>query len=320
VKGSVREADGKVRVAVELSDADQGTQLWAERFDGEAAQVFEIQDRIAKNIVGALAVKLTRAEEQRVFTRPTGSLEAYDLVLRARTLMAHHERVTNREAREILARARKLAPDYAEVLTAQCGAEFQRAMYGWVEDVIDAARRAEDLCNQALASPDVRAHSRAHASLGSIYSNQNRFEEAMRHSRRAIELNPSDATAVYRIGGSLLYAGKIEEAIAAMETGRRFDPHSFDGLNLAIAYYVVGRYPEALAQVDAVKTRNPGNAAVLAVRAATLAQLGNLEEARREAADVRRFSPAFRSENYGTRFANPEYAARLQEGVRKAGL
>lgn len=319
-QGSVREADGKLRVAVELSDAEKGTQLWSERYEGAGAEVFEIQDRIVKHIVGALAVNLTRVEQQRVFTKPTESLEAYDLVLRARSLIDRHERSSNREARALLARAEKLAPEYAEVTTALCEAEFARAIYGWIEDATERMRRAEELCRRTLASTDQLGHARAHAVLSTIYSHQNKFDEALNHADLAIALNASDSLALNRRGQALLYAGRIEEAISAMETAKRFDLYATFGLNLAIAYFIAERYREALAQADVSLTRIPHHIALNAIRAAALAQLGNADEAARAADQVRRFSPLFDAENFGTRFADPKYTARLQEGLRKAGL
>jgi len=321
-QGSVRQSDGRLRVAVELSDAQKGAQLWSERYEGAGAEVFEIQDRIVKNIVGALAVKLTRIEQQRVSTKPTDSLEAYDLVLRARSLLELNERSSNREARTLLAQAEKLAPDYAEIFTALCEAEFARAVYGWIEDAAQAMRRAEELCKRTLASVDQHAHTRAHALLAAMYGHQEKFEEALSHSQRAIELNASDATALYRHGSSLLHVGRIDEAIATMEKAKRFEPQpgAGTGLNLAVAYYVAGRYREALAHADALLVRAPYHVTLNAIRAAALAQLGNVDEARRAAEEVHRFSPLFEVENFGTSFANPAYAVRLQEGLRKAGL
>jgi len=321
-QGSVRQADGKLRVVVELSDAEKGAQLWSERYEGAGAEVFEIQDRIVRNIVGALAVKLTRIEQQRVFSKPTDSLEAYDLVLRARSLLERSERSANREARALLARAQKLSPEYAEILIALADAEMQRALYGWIEDVAEAMRRAEELCKRVLASTDQRAHARAHTVIAVIYSNQDRFEEALSHTERAIELNASDSATLYRRGMALLYVGRIDEAIAAMETAKRFEPQPSvgDAYNLAVAYYVAGRYREALAQADALLTHAPHHISLNAIRAATLAQLGNADEARRAADQVRRFSPLFQVENWGTRFTNPEYTAKLRDGLRKAGL
>ena len=321
-QGSVRQSDGKLRVAVELSDAANGAQLWSERYDGAGSDVFEIQDRIVKNIVGALAVKLTQVEQQRVFTKPTDSLEAYDLVLGARARLDLNERSANREARGLLARAQALAPDYAEIFTALCEADFQRAIYGWVEDASESMGRAEAYCKRALASRDVQAHTRAHAQIATIYTHLGRFDEALNHAERAIELNASDSTALYRRGAALLYVGRIDEAIAAMETAKRFEPHpgAGVGLNLAVAYYVAGQYRQALAQADALLTRTPDHVSLHALRAATLAQLGNSEDATRAAEQVRRFSPKFEIERFGSRFAKPEYAAKLQDGLRKAGL
>ena len=321
-QGSVRQADGKLRVVVELSDAKKGAQLWSERYDGAGTEVFEIQDRIVKNIVGALAVNLTRIEQERVFTKPTDSLEAYDLVLRARSLLDLSERSANRQARALLARAQGVSPEYAEIHTNLCLAEIQRATYGWIEDASEAMRRAEELCKRALASADQHSHAHAHALIAVIYSHQERFEEALNHSERAIELNPSDSTALYRHGATLLSVGRIDEAVAAMETAKRFEPHpnAGNGLNLAIAYYLAERYREALALADALLIRTPHHVALNAMRAAALSQLGNGDEARRAADQVRRFSPSFEVANFGTRFGNPAYAARIHDGLRKAGL
>ncbi|HVF65549.1 MAG TPA: adenylate/guanylate cyclase domain-containing protein, partial [Casimicrobiaceae bacterium] len=215
-QGSVREADGKLRVVVELSDAEKGTQLWSERYEGAGAQVFEIQDRIVSDIVGALAVKLTRIEQQRVLAKPTESLEAYDLVLRARSLIERHERSANREARALLVHAEKLAPDYAEIPAALCEAELARATYGWIEDATEAMGRAEMLCKRALASSDQRSAARAHATLAAVYRNLARLDDAMSHAERAIELNASDSSALLRRGTLLLNVGRVDDAIGVL--------------------------------------------------------------------------------------------------------
>ena len=322
VQGSVREADGKLRVAVELSDADRGVLLWSERYDGEGTQLFEIQDRIVKNIVGRLHVKLTQLEKQRVFSKPTDSLAAYDLVLRARSLLDRADRGANLEARVLLARAQKLAPDYAEIYSNLSDAEYHRVVFGWIEDAAEGARRAEEFAKRALSLPDLQAHSRAHSSLAALYTVQGRFEEALEHAGRAIELNPSDSEALFRRGQALLYAGRIDEAIASLETARRFDPIARPGhiVHLVIAYYLASRYRESLALVDAFISRYPRFAVLHAARAATLSQLGRLQEATEEADQVRRFNPFFRHEDFGSRFANPEHTARIRDGLRQAGL
>ena len=110
VRGSVRMAGERVRVGVELTEASSGRLLWSERYDAAGKEMLEIQDRIARNVAGTLAARLASLEHERTAAKPLENAEAYDLVLRARALIARTERVGNREARALLARALELEP------------------------------------------------------------------------------------------------------------------------------------------------------------------------------------------------------------------
>ena len=158
--------------------------------------------------------------------------------------------------------------------------------------------------------------------MATIFSNQGRYEDALVHAERAFELNPSDSAALFKRGMALLYVGRTGEAIAAYEMAKRFEPqpNPNDAFSAPFAYYVAGRYREALAYADAMLARVPNHFGLHAIRAATLAQLGDAEEARRAADQVRRLSPLFRVEYIGTRFRSPDDAAKIQDGLRKAGL
>ena len=322
LQGSVREADGRVRVSVELSDGREGALLWSQRYDGDGLQLFEIQDRIVRDIVGALHVKLTQLEQQRSFSRPTNSLEAHELLLRARSLLVRGERRANREARELLAQAANLAPNYADVLTARGEAEWQRATFGWIEDAEEGLQRAEGYAMRTLATADQRSHAGAHALLAEIYATRGDFDDALKHAQRAIELNPSDTTALYRRGDVLLWSGNIQSATADLETAKRLEPHAgaHKSADLVIAYYVAGRYREALTEADVALATDSSDDFLHALRAAALARLGSTQEARREAAEVRRLSPNFDAGSFGSRFADPKYTRDLHQGLRLAGL
>lgn len=322
VQGSVRESGGRLRVGVELSDAAKGTLLWSERYEGEGKDVFEIQDRIVRNVAGALAVRLTSIEEQRSTSKPPESPQAYDLVLRARELMSRQAQAPNREARALLAQALQLAPGYAEGYAALADAEFQRAVFGWIEDPTQAVRRAEEAAGRALALGDPGAAARAHALRGNLYTFTGRYDAALAEVDRAIELNPSDAVAHSLRGGTLLWLGRIGESIAASETARRYMPRLRpDGwFNLAFAYYLAGRYRDALAACDAALEGQGGLVFVHALRAAALAQLGSTDEAARAGAEARRLDPFFKMELFGQRLVNPAHRQAAQDGLRKAGL
>jgi adenylate cyclase len=321
VQGSVREAAGRLRVGVELSDAMKGTLLWSERYDGEGKEVFEIQDRIVRNIAGSLAVKLGALEHLRAAAKPPESLEAYELVLRARELMRATQRPANREARMLIANAIKMSPNYAEAHAALAHAELQRAFFGWMEDPAEGMRRSEQAARRALAIDDPGANARALAILGNIHSFTGNYEAALADADRAIALNPSDAIARSLRGGILLWTGKIDESIAASEAALRYDPRlAPEGMfNLALAYYLAGRYGEAVQTATAVET-NARTVFLRAVHAAALAQLGDAQGARRVAEEVRRLDPFFDVKRFGQRLMNPAHREQAQEGLRKAGL
>ena len=321
-QGSVRQVEGKVRVAIELADAANGTLLWSDRVEGEGRDLFEMQDRIVRSIVGALAVNLTKLELQRVNAKPVDSMQTYDLVLRARDLLRQSDQGANRRARQLLGQAMSLTPGDAEAQVAMADAEYWRVEQGYVEDVAPALRRSEEHARKALSTDETRAHGRAHSALGRIYTLQGQYEEALAQSKLAIELNPSDAAAYSSRGSVLLYMGKFDDAIAAMETSRQLDPRGWpqQGFTTSMAYFMAGRLPEAIATTDSYAARNPGFDFLYVVRAAALAEAGRLEEARIAATQVRQLRPFFQVDQVGTRFKQPGDMRKIQEALRKAGL
>ena len=322
VQGTVRESRGTTRITLQVAETEKGALLASHQYDAEGAQVLEIQERMSRQIVGALHVKLTEIEQRRSISRPTESLEAYDLVLQARALLAGTTRESNRRARELLVRAQKLAPDYAEVIVGLGEAELQRVLFGWVEDAEGGLSRATAHTSRVLSLPDIGTHSRAYVVMSTVEQLRDRNDEALASAERALELNPSDTRALSRRGSALTWLGRLDEAIATLETFRRLDPNAQAAqlIPLVIAYYTAGRHSDALAEADRLVARYPHVGDVHTIRAATLAQLGRDQDAGEAAAQVRRLNPLFVVEHWGSRFKSPEHTEKLRQGLKKAGL
>ncbi len=320
VRGSVRESGTRIRVGVELSEAASGRLLWSDRYDAEGKEVFEIQEKIVGNVAGVLAVKLTSLEQQRAAAKRPESMEAYDLVLRAREHIARADRVGNREARALLARAVQLEPRYADAYTWLAEAELQRAAYGWIENPEEALRRTEEHARMALAINDPGSNARAHSMLGALHSFTGNLHAALAESERALALNPSDAFAHAQRGNVLLWLGRIEESIKASETARRFEPRltSLRAFNLVLAYFLAGRADAAVAVCESYL--GVDRAELRAVCAAALAEAGHAERAREAAAEAKRLQPFFDVQEFGGRLADPALAEKARQGLRKAGL
>jgi adenylate cyclase len=322
VRGTVRRAGDRVRVAVQLTDAAQGILLWSERYDQQIDDIFAVQDEITRGVVGALAVKLTALEQARVSSKPTGNLAAYDYVLRARQLLKRRTRSSNFEARALLERAIELDPSYGAAYARLAETYHDDAADGWTEWPHRALQKAEDLAREAVALDDRNAS--AHAVLGRVYSVLRKHHLALSEIDRAIEINPNDPANYGERGTVMLYLGQPDEAIRSLETALRFDPNLEPGnfMDLGIAYYLEGRIDEAISTLESGVARDPNFGGSQIMLSAAYAEAGRLEEAKRTASEVRRLFPFFDAAMFSSSlpFHGPGNRDRIATALRKAGL
>jgi len=319
VEGSVRHAGDRVRVAAQLVDAD-GRVLWSVRFDEALADVFALQDKIAAEIAGALAIRVSELEQRRVFAKPTGSLEAYDLVLRARPAFQRPTRANNVEARALLRRAIQLDPNYAAAYAALAETYHIAVSWGWAESPTVFLGRAEEMANKALSLDE--SELRARIVLGRIHIFYHRYEQARTEMDRVIAINPSDAHGLAGRGNILLWLGQTDAAIEALELAQRIDPelNAVDRFALSLSYYLKRRYDAAIEQAEfGIRKTESAHFSHL-VLAAAYAQRERPEDAARVAAMVRRIDPTFDPEAFGNKFLKAADLEHLRNGLRKAGL
>ncbi len=319
VEGSVRRTGDRVHVIAQLVDKN-GRVLWSSRFDEALANIFALQDKITAQIVGALAIRVTEAEQRRVSAKPTGNLEAYGYVLRARPALQRPTRANIVEARALIRHAIALDPNYAAAYAALAETFYIAVSMGWAESPAAFLNRAEATAQKALDldAADVRAR----VILGRIHIFHHRYEQAKVEIDRAIAINPNDAQGLAGRGNILMWMGQTDAAIASLELAQRIDPemNSIDRFALSLAYYLKGRYEAAIEQAKLNLLKTEGARFNNVVLAAAYAQQNRLKDSARVVAEIRSADPTFDPQAFGSKFLNASDLERLRDGLRKAGL
>jgi adenylate cyclase len=321
LEGSVRRAANRVRINAQLIDAATGFHLWAQRYDRNFEDIFDLQDEITHTIVAALDVRLTARERAGIERRYTDNLEAYDLFLQARDGFWRRTREGAAQARTSLERAIALDPKFgaAYALLAEiCRSEW---WYGW-QDGEDALDRALELAQKGVALDDGLPF--AHMFLGWIHLWRKEHDQAIAEAKRCLALDPNNAEGHVRLGHTLDLAGRPVEGLPLIEKAMRLDPHypPMYLFWLGHAFHSLERYDEAAAAYRRVISRSPDFYYAHLHLAAVYAQHGRMEEAKAEAAEALRIDtgrwPQRRAQHLPLK--DPAALARLLDGMRKAGL
>jgi len=325
LEGSVRKAANRVRITGQLIDAETGGHLWAERYEGALDDIFELQDRITGNVVGAIAQELERAEIERSRRKPTESLDAYDYFLRG---MARFHALTEPNIDQALERFRKafaLDPDYASAYGMAAWCLFWRRINGWTKDYdgetaegVRLARRAVDLGRNDAVALTRGGHALAHFTRD--------FDTGIDLLDRALALNPNLASAWF-LGGYLRnWRGEPDEAVRRFEHAMRLSPLDTEMFRMqtgiAFAHLIAKRFDAACSWAEKAFRDVPSFMLAATAIASSCALSGRMDEARRAMNDVRRLDPNLRLATLDRwlHFQRPEDAALFAEGLHKAGL
>jgi len=252
LEGSVRKAGGRVRITAQLIDAQNGTHLWADRFDGSLEDVFELQDKVAVSVAGVIEPTLQMAEMRRSAARPTTDLSAYDLYLRALAALFPVTKEGVIEALGLLDQAIAIDRHYAPALSWAAHCHLRLLVEGWTEKPEASRRKASDLARQALrvAENDPTILANAAQVLA-------RFGEDIGAMiglvDRALALNPSYARGWFVSGLLRVWAGQPGLGIEHVETSLRLSPRERIGSTLFVigmAYSFKHQFDEAASNPD----------------------------------------------------------------------
>ncbi len=319
MEGSVRKAGDRVRITAQLCEAEAGAQVWAGRFDGDLADIFDLQDRLTEAVVGAIEPSLRLAEVERVRARPTESLTAYDLYLRA----LPHRFVThegNDEALRLLRRAIAIDPGFTAPKGTLAGLQTLRVTQGWAEqgDAEEAVRLAREVVDGAGEdSPSALAWA-GHALA--FFARD--YDSGTAAVERALLLAPNSAVVLLLGGWARLHVGDGAGAAARLERAMRLspvDPAKFYVMTaLGYANFLLHRYEEAAELARRALGDRPAFLPAHRLLVASLAQLGERAATKAALGALLAVAPGHTVSTAAARTSMRDPT--LFEALRKAGL
>ena len=321
LEGSVRKGGKRVRINAQLIDAVSGQHIWAERYDRDLDDIFEVQDDITANIVGRTAPEIWRAEGERVRHHNVAQLDAWDLILRARAAYNLATKEGFEQAEELCRRAIEQDPNYALAYTLLSNTQFQLLVFGY-------RRGGSAEWNEVLA----------HCETGSrldpdevvwyaiVLAHMGEYDKALAFAKRGADLNPSFATADYALGSAFFRDGQYEAAVGSLEKALRLsanNPYNYQVATLlGYTHYSLRNHEAALSWADEALRMAPTFTQAQGLRAAALSQLDRIDEAKTAIDRFLEMIPNGTAErvarNY--RLRKQEDVAHYRDGLIKAGL
>ncbi len=320
LEGSVRIIEERVRITAQLIDATRGHHLWAERYDRELKDIFALQDEITIKIVNALQIKLTEGDQARIWIKQTENLDVY---LKSMEAISHFRKGT----KESIIRMGQIGQEIVDMAPESPLGYKTLAWYNWylahagISPKVSITK-AFKLAQKALSLDESDAM--AYSLLGAIYTVMRQYEKAIAAGEKSVELDPNGAIAHVNLGGTLCYAGRIDEGIDRFKQANRLNPYP-DFLylvNLGRCYRQKGEYEKALEEYQKAHRLSPDNIFSNMSLAAIYALLDRQEEAEVAAQKVLEISPNFSIERASKSwpYKNQADLKLFVNALRKAGL
>jgi TolB-like protein/lipopolysaccharide biosynthesis regulator YciM len=325
VEGTVRRGGERVRITVQLVETATGRQLWAERFEDASTEIFDLQDRIASQVAGAINPSIRASEIERARQTPPENLLAYDLVLRALPHFWAHRKEDNEKALALFDEASKRDPDYGVALAFKGWGHAQQTTYLWADD--PTAERAKAIAAADRAALLVHDHATALTAIGAAYSLCTTDQaHAASFIERALALDPNNAWGWMRAGWLKTLNAEMQDAIPCFERALAlspFDPFAFNiYFGMACAYAELSDFAKAIELAEKGLHSGPGVTWAYRMLASYHAQAGNKEKAAAALAAFLHHNPGMTMEKLrqgmppSLQKSQPNY----MEGLRKAGM
>ena len=323
LEGSIQRTTDTVRVNVRLTDSIKGNVIWSDSYQGEASDIFALQDKITLRIITGLQVQLTEGEQERVaLSHGTTNLKAWEYASQGSLLLRRLKLKDNTRARELYTLATKLDPDYPGAWGGVAWTHLLAARFGWSTSPADSLSKAEGLARKALALDTNRPGT--YILLGHIYLTKGDHERAVAFGEKSVGLSPSGAEALAILAVTYSYAGQPKRAIGLLKKAMRLSPY-YPGYylwTLGRAYRLTGDRERAISAFTQHLKRDPDSLVSRVELVITQAELGRMTEAREAAKAVLRIDPTFSTGRWEPSLTYKDRAVTKREiaALRKAGL
>ena len=323
LEGSVRKRNGRVRVNAQFIDAMNGHHLWAEKFDREMEDVFDLQDEITHHIAATIAPEVEKAERDRVAMLRPKDMTAWSYYLKGRALLEKLTAEDNQRARELFEKAIEFDPTYSQGYVGLAHTHHRDLWYEWTDDQRESSRNEIAAARRAIELD--QANSEAHCMLGFGLIRDRQFHLAIAAGEQALQYNPSNALAFAQLGIAQSFAGRPRDGIVNLKRSLELnsqDPRIHFTMAMIARAYLNAREPEEAARwAQTVVHRKADYPLAHLVLAASLGHRGHIAEAQAALNECERLDPGF-----ATRWAlrpmykDPADDLYFLDGLRKAGL
>jgi adenylate cyclase len=320
LEGSVRKSEDRVRITAQLIDATTGHHLWSERYDRDLKEIFALQDEITLKIVRALEIKLTEGEQARMWTKHYSTLDVYLKRMEANSLFREGTVESHMRHAQISREIIDMAPESPRGYMSLGYHFWWLAMIG--KSPQENIKRALELAQTAISKDESDPASRE--LLASVYLNLKQYDKAIAEGERAIELDPSGADVYAKLGQTLSYAGRPDEAIGYIKKAMRLNPfpEPWYFKDLGRCYVLKGQYEKALTEFKKAHQLAPKSITSHLFLATAYSLLDRQEEARASTEKCLELAPFVSVGLFIkiSKFKNEADTKLMVEAMRKAGF